>query len=49
MSPSRRGGPRSHRGSGGPTFEQLYAEARRRNIKGRSSMNKAQLARALGR
>jgi hypothetical protein len=49
MSPSRRGGLRSHRGSGGPTFEQLYAEARRRNIKGRSSMNKAQLARALGR
>jgi hypothetical protein len=49
MSPSRRGGLRSHRGSGGPTFEQLYAEARHRNIKGRSSMNKAQLARALGR
>jgi hypothetical protein len=49
MSSSRRGGLRSHRGPGGPTYEQLYAEARRRNIKGRSSMNKAQLARALGR
>jgi len=31
------------------TYEQLYSEARRRNLKGRSSMNKAQLARALGR
>jgi len=40
---------RSHSGSGGPTYEQLYAEARRRNAKGRSSMNKAQRARALGR
>ena len=49
MSSSRRGGLRSHRGSGGPTYEQLYAEARSRNIKGRSSMNKSQLARALGR
>jgi hypothetical protein len=49
ISSSRRGGLRSHSGAGGPTYEQLYAEARRRNIKGRSSMNKAQLARALGR
>jgi hypothetical protein len=49
MSSSRRGGLRSHRGSGGPTYAQLYAEARRRRVKGRSSMNKAQLARALGR
>lgn len=49
MSSSRRGGLRSHSGAGGPTYEQLYAEARRRNIKGRSSMNKAMLARALGR
>jgi anti-anti-sigma regulatory factor len=32
-----------------PTSEQLYAEARRRSIKGRSSMNKAPPARALGR
>jgi len=49
ISSSRRGGLRSHSGAGGPTYEQLYAEARRRNIKGRSSMNKAQLAQALGR
>jgi hypothetical protein len=49
ISSSRRGGLRSHRGPGGPTYAQLYAEARSRNIKGRSSMNKAQLARALGR
>ena len=49
ISSSRRGGLRSHRGAGGPTYEQLYAEARRRNIKGRSSMNKAQLTHALGR
>jgi hypothetical protein len=49
MSSSRRGGLRSHTGAAGPTRDQLYAEAQRRNIKGRSSMNKAQLARALGR
>ncbi len=49
MSSSRRGGLRSHRGTGGPTFEELYSEARSRGIKGLSSMNKAQLARALGR
>jgi len=46
---SRRGGQRSHRGAQGPTYAQLYSEARRRGIKGRSSMTKAQLARALGR
>ncbi len=49
MSSGRRGGLRSHRGAGGPTKAQLYAEARRRGVKGRSSMSKAQLARALGR
>ena len=49
MSSSRRGGQRSHRGAQGPTRDQLYAEARSRGIKGRSSMNKVQLARALGR
>jgi hypothetical protein len=46
---SRRGGLRSHRVAGGPTFAQLYAEARSRRVTGRSSMSKAQLARALGR
>ena len=49
ISSSRRGGLRSPRGAGGPTYAQLYAEARRRRVKGRSSMSKAQLARALGR
>jgi hypothetical protein len=49
MSSSRRGGLRSHSGSGGPTKAQLYNEARQRNIRGRSSMTKAQLQRALGR
>src|SRR5580658_9636824 len=40
---SRRGGPRSHRGPGGRTRDQLYQEARRRGIQGRSNMSKAQL------
>jgi hypothetical protein len=49
ISSGRRGGLRSHRGSGGRTRDQLYAEAKRRNIEGRSKMNKAQLERALDR
>jgi hypothetical protein len=49
MSSGRRGGLRSHRGSGGRTKEQLYQEARRKNIKGRSSMTKRELERAVGR
>jgi hypothetical protein len=49
ISSSRRGGLRSHKGPGGRTRDQLYEEARRRNIKGRSKMNKAQLERAVGR
>ncbi|WP_406277764.1 plasmid stabilization protein [Streptomyces sp. NBC_00191] len=48
MSSSKRGGQRSHSGSKGPTYDQLYAEAQRRNIHGRSSMNKAELKRSLG-
>lgn len=48
ISSSRRGGLRSHRGSGGPTYRQLYAEAKRRGVKGRSKMNKAQLEKAVG-
>ncbi|HEY2284885.1 MAG TPA: plasmid stabilization protein [Streptosporangiaceae bacterium] len=49
MSPSRRGGKRSHTGAAGPTKAQLYSEARRKNITGRSAMSKAELARAVGR
>jgi hypothetical protein len=49
MSSARRGGQRSHRGAAGPTKAQLYGEARRRGVKGRSAMNKAQLAKAVGR
>lgn len=48
ISSGRRGGLRSHRGPGGRTRDQLYAEAKRRNIKGRSKMSKAQLESALG-
>jgi hypothetical protein len=48
ISSGRRGGLRSHRGPGGRTKDQLYAEAKRKNIKGRSSMNKAELERAVG-
>ena len=49
ISSGRRGGLRSHSGSGGRTRDQLYAEAKRKNIKGRSSMTKAELERAVGR
>ncbi|KFF95798.1 plasmid stabilization protein [Streptomyces scabiei] len=48
MSSSRRGGQRSHKGAQGPTYDQLYEEARKRGIQGRSDMNKSQLERALG-
>jgi hypothetical protein len=49
ISSGRRGGLRSHRGAGGRTKAQLYGEARRMNLKGRSSMTKAQLERAVNR
>ncbi|MFC0624506.1 plasmid stabilization protein [Kribbella deserti] len=49
ISSGRRGGLRSHKGSGGRTKEQLYADAKRKGIKGRSKMNKAELAKAVGR
>lgn len=49
ISSGRRGGLRSHSGSGGRTKEQLYQEARRKGIEGRSTMTKAQLQRAVGR
>ena len=44
-----RGGRRSHTGAQGRTREQLYEEARRKGIAGRSKMNKAQLEKALAR
>jgi hypothetical protein len=47
ISSGRRGGLRSHKGPGGRTFEQLYEEARRKNIKGRSTMNKKALEKAV--
>jgi hypothetical protein len=47
ISSGRRGGLRSHRGPGGRTKAQLYNEAKHRNIKGRSTMTKAELERAL--
>jgi len=49
ISSSRRGGLRSHSGSGGRTRDQLYAEAKAKNVEGRSKMNKAQLEKAVGR
>lgn len=49
ISSGRRGGLRSHKGRGGRTYRQLYEEARRANIAGRSSMTKADLERALRR
>jgi plasmid stabilization system protein ParE len=49
ISSSRRGGLRSHRGSGGRTYDQLRNEAREKGIEGRSKMNKAQLLRAVDR
>lgn len=49
ISSGRRGGLRSHSGSGGRTYDQLRNEAKDRGIKGRSTMTKAQLERALER
>jgi hypothetical protein len=49
ISSGRRGGLRSHSGPGGRTRDQLYEEARHKNIPGRSRMTKAQLERAVDR
>jgi plasmid stabilization system protein ParE len=49
ISPSRRGGLRSRRGAGGRTYDQLYQEARKLKIEGRSKMNKAELESAVNR
>ncbi|MGW4634578.1 plasmid stabilization protein [Nocardia sp. NPDC004415] len=50
MSSGKRGGQRAHRkGPRGLTRDQLYEEAKHRNIEGRSKMTKSELAHALGR
>ncbi|MCW2776010.1 MAG: hypothetical protein JWN91_4336 [Nocardioides sp.] len=49
ISSGRRGGLRSHSGPGGRTKAQLYEEARRQGVKGRSKMDKAALEKAVGR
>jgi hypothetical protein len=50
LSSGQRGGLRSRtKREKGRTRDQLYAEARHKGVKGRSSMNKAQLERAVDR
>ena len=49
VSPGRRGGLRSHKGPGGRTYRQLYAEAKRKRVEGRSKMTKKQLENAVDR
>ncbi len=45
--PSERGGERSHSGAQGRTKEQLYEDARRQGVKGRSTMDKDELEEAV--
>ncbi|MGP9683961.1 plasmid stabilization protein [Brachybacterium sp. AOP3-A1-3] len=42
-SPAERGGEHSHSGPQGRTKDQLYEDARRQGVEGRSSMDKAEL------
>jgi hypothetical protein len=49
ISSSRRGGLRSHSGAAGRTKAQLYEEAKKKNVSGRSTMSKAELEKAVGR
>ncbi|MEQ4208599.1 plasmid stabilization protein [Actinopolymorpha sp. B17G11] len=49
ISSGRRGGLRSGRGPAGRTKAQLYADAKRKGVRGRSTMTKAQLERAVSR
>lgn len=44
-----RGGHRSHQGPQGRTRDQLYEEAKRKGISGRSAMTKEELEKAVGR
>ena len=49
ISSGRRGGKRSHSGSQGRTKAQLYNEAKKKGVEGRSKMSKAELEKAVGR
>ena len=49
MPASKRGGEHSHLGAKGRTYAQLYEDARRARLPGRSRMTKAELERALKR
>ena len=49
ISSGRRGGLRSHEGERGRTYDQLYEEAKRKNVRGRSKMNKRELEQAVRR
>ena len=49
ISSGRRGGLRSHKGPGGRTKAQLYEDAKRKGIDGRSKMSNAELEKAVGR
>lgn len=46
-SPAQRGGERSHSGAQGRTKDQLYQDAKRQGVEGRSDMTKAELEEAL--
>ena len=48
ISSGRRGGKRSGSGPGGRTRDQLYNDAKKMGIEGRSKMSKRQLAAAVG-
>ena len=47
ISSGRRGGLRSHSGEGGRTKAQLYEEAKKKNVEGRSGMSKDELEKAV--
>ena len=49
ISSGRRGGQRSGSGPGGRTRDQLYNDAKKLDIEGRSNMNKKQLQAAVNR